>query len=448
MQACGTFIVLLTALSLPAAAAGQAPTTRPAGEEPRLTRGEQLFQDGRGALLTGDYAKAIDLLRQAVEADQTKTSYRLNLARAYQYANRPAEAEAALKAILTTTADHVEAGQMLAQIYTARQSWKDVLAVLEPLLKYRHDYTTYHLLGEAAYHLDQMDKARGYFEEAIKLNARSATDHYQLGNIYLAGNFFALAAEMYQKALALGLDSPALRYKLGSAYFNLRNYFGRVQIVTVKAGKPGTISEGWYLIEPAPGSKDAFRAAPSHSAVYQIARAVADGIGDRPDIQFLMANIYLNARRYREAYDRLGKLKDTIPKEDRALYYYYFSQAAFGIGKYEEYLDLLREAIKLDKAAYEPTLVEAYLKVAEQHNQAGDLKKYIHFLEQAVAAGPQTAALHLKLGNAYEEARQYDKAVVQWRMVLDLEPDHPQRMQLLNLMARYKSQPEVPPKRS
>ena len=32
--------------------------------------------------------------------------------------------------------------------------------------------------------------------------------------------FFALAAESYQSALRLGLDSPVLRYKLGSAYFN------------------------------------------------------------------------------------------------------------------------------------------------------------------------------------------------------------------------------------
>jgi tetratricopeptide (TPR) repeat protein len=432
--------VFLTVLSLPAFAAGRAPTTRPAADETKPSKAEQLFQDGRKALLTGHYARAVDLLRQAVSADETKTSYRLNLARAYHYAGKPAEAEAALKAILKTTPDHVEAGQLLARIHTARESWKEVLSVLEPLLKYRHDYTTYHLLAEAAYNLDETEKARKYFEEAIKLNARSATDHYQLGNIYLAGNFFALAAEMYQKALALGLDSPALRYKLGSAYFNLRNYFGQIRVVTVKAGKAGTISDGWYLIEPAPGKKDTFRAAPSDSAVYQIAKAVADGIGDRPDIQFLMANIYLNARRYREAYARLGKLKETIPKEDRALYYHYYSQAAFGVGKYEEYLELLGEAIKLDKAAYEPTLVEAYLKVAEQHNQAGDLKKYIHFVEKAVAASPQTAALHLKLGNACEEARQYDKAVVQWRMVLDLEPDHPQRMRLLNLMTRYKSQ--------
>ncbi len=33
-----------------------------------------------------------------------------------------------------------------------------------------------------------------------------------------------------------------------------------------------------------------------------------------------------------------------------------------------------------------------------------------------------------------EEAQQRDKAVAQWRMVPDLEPDHPERMKPLNLL--------------
>ena len=52
-----------------------------------------------------------------------------------------------------------------------------------------------------------------------------------------------------------------------------------------------------------------------------------------------------------------------------------------------------------------------------------------------------TAALayaYLRRG-AYEEARQFDKAMAQWQMVLDLESDHPQRMKLLNLLEKYRS---------
>ena len=90
--------------------------------------------------------------------------------------------------------------------------------------------------------------------------------------------------------------------------------------------------------------------------------------------------------------------------------------------------------------------MEAYLKVAEQHNQTGRLDKYTHYLKLAVGASPRTASLHLKLGNAYQEARKYDQAVRQWRMVLDLEPDHPERMKLINLIGEHRKQPDKTPK--
>jgi len=376
-------------------------------------------------------------LKQAVAADPGKTSYRVHLARAYRYAGDDKSAEGLLEAVLKSTPDHVEAGQFLADIYAQQENWKRVVEVIEPLLKYRHDYATYHLLAEAKYNLDQPEGARKDFEEAIKLNPRSAIDYYDLGNIYLAGNFFALAADAYQQALALGLQSPVLHYKLGSAYFNLRNYFGPIAEVSVKAGKPGTISGDWYVIEPVPGQPERFRCAPAASAVYQVARAIADGIGDRPDIRFLQANIYLNAGRFAQANAMFKEIEPTIPKEDKALFYFYDAQSAFGIGEYDPYLKLLQQAIALDPAAYGATLADAYVKVADQYNQAGDLPNYIKYLGLAVDQTPQNASLHLQLGNADQEAQDYAAAVTQWKMVLDLEPDHALRLELLNQITKF-----------
>lgn len=415
---------------------GPADRPEPQSEKPTV---EDLFKQGRDALLRSRYEKAIKLLAKAVEADKTKTSYRLYLARAYAYAEKPDQAAKHLEQVLQAAPDHVEAGQALGEIYSAAKRWKDVVRVLEPLLKYRHDYPTYHMLAEAHYNLEQHETARQYYEEAARLNPNSATDHYQLGNIYLSGNFFALAAGSYEAALRLGLDSPVLRYKLGSAYFNLRNYFGKIAAATIRSGKAGTINGPWYLIESIPDRQDAFLCAPEKSAIYQVAKAVADGIEDRPDIRLLRATIYLNARRYDQAYRRFTQIGPDVPKEDKALFHYYYAQAAFGTGRYDEYLQLLKEAIKLDPEAYKATLVDAFVKVADQYNQSGQLDKYIEYLAAAVAESPQTASLHLKLGDAYEEAQQYDQAVTQWQMVLDLEPEHPQRMKLLNLIQKHRS---------
>ena len=409
---------------------------KPAEAKPAGSEAENWFAKGREALFQGKSQEAIELLNKAVAADKTKTSYRLSLARAYRYAGQDEQAITHLEEILKAAPDHVEAGQMLGELYTTAKRWKDVVRVLDPLLKYRHDYPTYHMLAEAQNNLSDRDKARKSYEEALKLNPQSASDHYQLGNLYLASNFFAMAADSYHEALRLGLDSPVLRYKLGSAYFNLRNYFGAISVQTIKSGSPSTIDGAWYLIESVPDRKNVFRCAPENSAIYQIAKAIADGIEDRPDIHVLRATIYLNARRYAQAYEMFTKIGPTV-KEDKALFYYYYAQAAFGTGQYDRYLELLEEAIQLDPGAYKATRVDAYLSVADQYNEAGNLEKYIEFLGKAVAESPLTASLHLKLGNAHEEVRKLDKAIEQWRMVLDIEPDHPQRTKLLNLIEKY-----------
>ena len=433
----------------PDAVAADAPepdATQPDAAEPdaaepdaAASKAETLFDQGRDALFRGQYDEAVKLLGAAVDADETKTNYRLHLARAYQYAGKDKEAETTLEEILKIAPDHVEAGQALGAIYTKAKRWKDLVGMLEPLLKYRHDYPTYHMLAEAQYNLGEHEKARKHYEEAVKLNPQSASDHYQLGNIYLAGNFFALAAESYRAASRLGIDSPVLHYKLGSAYFNLRNHFGRISVRTVKSGEPGTISGDCYLIEPVPGKQDFFRCAPENSAIYQVAKALADGIEPGPDIHVLRANIYLNAGRYQQAYDMFAEIGPTVPEGDQALVHYYHAQAAFGSGRYDEYLSLLEKAIELDPDAYQSTLVDAYLQVAEQYNQIGELDKYIHFLKKAVGQSPRTASLHLKLGYAYEEDQKLDLALAQWQMTLDLEPDHPDRMKLLNLIEKYRS---------
>ncbi len=401
-------------------------------------KAEKLFEDGRKALFQGRYDDAVKLLREAVDADQSgeKTIYRLNLARALRYSHQPEESEKLLTAILKDSPDHVEAGQLLAEVLYTAERWQDLQGVLKPLLEFRHDYPTYHMLAEATFNLEQYEEARKYYKEAIKLNPQSAPDQYQLANIYLAENRFALAANAYEQAIQLGLESTVLHYKLASAYVNLRNYFGHVSVVHVASAKAGEINGNWYLIEPIVGSKDAFRAAPRKSAIFQIATAIEGGMEAGSEVQMLLANIYLNGRRYEKAYEMYQKLGEHVGEEDRALHSYYFAQSALGVGKYDEYLTHLQEAVKLDPEAYESALVDAYLTVADKHNQAGKLDKYIEYLSLAVQQNPQTSSLHLKLASALEEARKYDKAIEQWRMVLDLEPDHPQRTELLNLIKK------------
>ena len=131
------------------------------------------------------------------------------------------------------------------------------------------------------------------------------------------------------------------------------------------------------------------------------------------------------------------QLGELVPEDDAALYAFYFAQSAFGVRKHDKYLTQLREAVKLEPEAYRSALIDGYLQVADRYNQAGQLDKYIDHLAMAVDQSPQTTSLHLKLATAFEEARKYEDAVQQWRLVLELEPEHPDRTRLLNLIRKH-----------
>ncbi len=424
------------------AAGAVTPTTRPSepNDQSRQKAAAEKFDQGRSAFFTGDYKQAIDLLEAASAADPKKLSYLFLLARAYEFDGQAERAEAKLRQVLEQDPEHAEAGLALAKILAGRKQWTKVSEVLGPILSVRHDYEVYHLLAEAFYHQDNLKQARQHYEKAVEQNPRSASDHYQLGNIYLTEGKFALAAEAYGKAEQFGHETPALHYKLATAYFNLRNYLGRIEQRTVRGGAPGTIKDGFYLLEPVPGKQDRFFASPPASAIYQIQKAMDAGIAE-PELTFLQANTWLKARRFKRALELFAKLQDVyqdetkkISKDDRALFYYYYAQASFGVDDYEGYLAHLAKAIELDKATYEARRVKAYEQVAERYNQQGDLDNYIKYLKLAVAAAPDSASLHYRLGNAYHEAKQPESAAVQWRMTLELQPDHPERLRLLGLI--------------
>jgi tetratricopeptide (TPR) repeat protein len=336
-----------------------------------------------------------------------------------------------LEEILKTNPDHVEAGIELAEMLSPQKQPDRVIAVLEPLLKYKHDYPLYHLLGEAHYQKERLDQARHYFEEAIKLNAQSADDHYQLGNIYLAQKRFAKAAQVYERAGQLGTSSGAYHFKLASVYYNLHRYLGTVTTAEVRGGEPGQIKNKLYLIDRVPGGKDVFYVANPQSAIYQVARAQELGI-EIFEIRFLEANIWLSAKRFEKADRVYAELEEKVKSADTGLFWFYWANTALGLDQYDKYLARLEKAIVADSKVYKPMLADAYVTVATRYQQQGNTAKYIEYLAKAVAENPLSARLHVTLADAYWLDNKRDKAVEQYKLVLELEPDHAERVKLLN----------------
>ncbi len=408
-----------------------APAAKKAVSAAEAKNAEELYQDGRKLFFQGKYLDAVAKLRSAADANPDKTSYMLLLAKAHRYGKQPEKAAQVFEELLKANPEHVEAGIELAELVGPEKDPDRVIAVLQPLLKYKHDYPLYHLLAESYYQKEDFDKARKHYEEAITLNRRNASDHYQLANIYLAQKRFAKAATAYETAGQLGLSSGVYHFKLASVYFNLHNYLGRTSTAKVIGGETGGIKDDQYLLQPVPGQEDTFFTCPRQSAIYHAAKAQQMGV-DIFEIYFLEANIWLNARRYANASAIYSKLEEKVTKEDAGLFWFNWAQAALGLQQFDAYLTRLDKAIEADPLIYKPTRADALVTVARRYQQQGDTAKHIEYLNKAVEVNPLSAALHLTLGDAYWLSNQQQQAIEQYKLVLELESTHSQRVRLLN----------------
>jgi tetratricopeptide (TPR) repeat protein len=270
-----------------------------------------------------------------------------------------------------------------------------------------------------------------HYEEAVKLNPQNGNDYYQLGNIYLAQKRFAKSAEAYERAGVLGSTTDVYHFKLASVYFNLHHFLGTVTVAEVVGGKEGEIKNNLFLLDAVKGQKDAFYVAGPRSAVYQAAKAGEMGIHVF-ELKFLQANIWLAARRCANADALYRELEPEVKEADAGLFWFYWAQAALGLDDYDAYLARLEKAMVAEPDTYKPTWADSLVTVANRLHQQGDMKGYVDYLAKAVEQSPLSARLHLSLGDAHWLLGEKGQAVEQYRLVLELEPDHGDRVRILN----------------
>lgn len=261
----------------------------------------------------------------------------------------------------------------------------------------------------------------------------AAETYAQIGDAYLAQSKGALAADSFTRAVALGLNDPHLHVQLAKAYFALAEFLGTVTPRRLEAAKPGSIVREGYVLEPVSDRADTYYVCPPASAIYQLQAALDAGV-DTVDVHLMRADVWLHTRRYDQALTAYRAAEDQVPTEDRAAYYARSAEAALGADELEEYLARVERAIELDPETYRPRLGDAYRNLAERYTQRGDLPATIQYLELAIREAPEAAELHYRLGNVYWETRRAADAAQQWRITLELCPDHPDQDRMLALI--------------
>jgi tetratricopeptide (TPR) repeat protein len=76
--------------------------------------------------------------------------------------------------------------------------------------------------GIAYHQMQQLDRARKFYERAFKLKPTYAEAENNIGTVYYAQKSFRRAIDAYRKALRISPNSASIHMNLGTAYFALK----------------------------------------------------------------------------------------------------------------------------------------------------------------------------------------------------------------------------------
>ena len=390
-------------------------------------------ESARQALADSDHVTAERLLHTLVASDPQNTGYLLDLATTQRQLDKIDQALETIARLLKIDPHNLPGTILLARISADRNDWDTVVMLLDPLATPEASYDISRLLAEAYRRLKQSVEAAWYYEQAIRLNPLVLGDYLELANLHLQRDLPALAVRALESALAHFRDHAQTHYLLAKAYHRAGRPLGKIEIRDLDQAIPGNIQGNWYVLEVDSDRLNRYQVCPANSAIYHLHKALGLGC-DEPDIHLLNADIWFNANDYVRAREIYEMIEGAVPEALLPDYHYRFGTTLFWLDDLAGFQEHVEAAGKLDPQRYKPKLLEAHTMLADRYCLRGDLDQYILHLELAIEAAPRSAELRYKLGNALNEAERRGEAAAHWQVVLQLEPFHPDRERLLELL--------------
>lgn len=187
------------------------------------------FRKGTQDLVIKDYTSALDNLLKAAQNDPNNAEIHNNLAMAYMFKNREADAMAHLKKALILDPKNTDAKINIATIYLNGNELAKAKAIYEESLSsdltYKGHFRTYYNLGIIAEKSDQTSAAIKYFKASIKEASTYCPAQLKLGDYETQTRNYA-GALSYYKAASQGSCSndPLPHYQQALAYLSLKQY--------------------------------------------------------------------------------------------------------------------------------------------------------------------------------------------------------------------------------
>lgn len=449
------------------AAATTAPSTRAASKPATQTLPADagvdaagLFRAGRDALAAGSAERAVELLSDAVARRPDEPAYQLKLADAYAAADRRDAAMRLLQNVVQRDPQSLAARTALGRLYRDAGRFEAAMSLLSPA-EQQLDEADLVLLVDCMTRAGKAAAAQPVVERGLQRFPRCEPLWLALADAFVDAHRLAGALEVVGRARVQIGDTPGLAWRAAQAYFGLGQTLGEVFTRRIEGGVLGQFSRAHLVIDRgrAPGE---FICVPPESALYQVRRALDGGI-DLPAAHLMHARIWQSAGKPRIAFEILKAREAamfefeaptsneaagvsvgsavttrparTVPPAVNAELLDTYTQIAFDADAFSDFLRLSRRRAEATPARRETILKSAYLALAEKYNERGDEKMFVECLTRASELAPGDMPLMLRRADAAWDADRKTDAAACYRRVLEADPQHARRKQMLERIA-------------
>jgi len=194
-------------------------------EGPRKLRGDTAEESaalGSQALAEGDYEKAIEHFRRAVEqSKEADPDRQVDLAGAYEYAEMAPQAVKQYLLALEQTADAPEPHVGLSQIYKREGRWRESISELEAALKADPENAFHHYkLAELYAEIGDRESALSAIQAAVVHSPDDSFYHYWMGDLLIAMKRADEAVDALRAAVELSPGDDFLFLRTSIAFWN------------------------------------------------------------------------------------------------------------------------------------------------------------------------------------------------------------------------------------
>jgi tetratricopeptide (TPR) repeat protein len=351
----------------------------------------------------GRSQEGLDEMRIASQLDPSNTSIFANLGEMERKAGNLDEAEAALKRATALDARSVQAHNNLGIVYYDRKDFEKARECYRAALRYNEQYAEAHNnLGNALRALDDIEGAISEYERAIELKENYAEAYNNMGTALRDQQKFDDAELAYRRAVTLKPDYSEAGNNLANLLVFQKNEEEALRVL-------GDLLK--LLPEDVPTLITVARTQ-SHRGAYDLAQRASEiALEKKPDsveAMCVQGQIFHELDRYDDAIKAFERALAIDPDSIEALNM--LGTTYKSVGRMEDARKQFMRALEL-----QPKAIGAYSNIVDLEDFTKDHPLFTamtEILEQAKDPKEERyMALHFALGKAYDDAKEYRKAL-------------------------------------